>query len=450
MKPARAVDHAREVVRAAGVLAPRLTERRAVEELERLPESDLARALVAEKVCFRVLDLLGRYRSGKVEALESDGAFANHMIRLRRMAETGTAVVDTLDTIGRALGVPVSGIKGLSARAWYAEPAMRDVGDIDLMASCLDDAVRLAAAVRGLGYTFERRELPWLKRWPDADLVYGQFKLKAIELYALPNIDIHFGGYSVRHCGLHRSPPQDHGPGLSYYTAQDNIPLLVGNAACDHQITTKDLNDIFLCLDREDVDWQHVCRELDDVALLPFFHLMLRRLKDASRLTVSQRRTVDGMLGRSHGEWPRPATHRGWHRRWLATTTHAFRLGMRHSYSRALVTALSACRYYRRPLRLAVTARRGRRAGRMPALNPWTCVRLVPVELVERLLAASDEAALGPARLDVTGPARSLSTEMTIVRLPQGDVVRSRMGDFLPTVHYTVDRRLMALAERRV
>jgi hypothetical protein len=86
----------------------------------------------------------------------------------------------------------------------------------------------------------------------------------------------------------------------------------------------------------------------------------------------------------------------------------------------------------------------------MPALNPWTCVRLVPVELVERLLAASDDAPLGPARLDVTGPARSLSAEMTIVRLPQGDVVRSKMGDFLPTVHYTVDRRLMALAARRV
>src|SRR5262249_20226475 len=162
------------------------------------------------------------------------------------------------------------GIKGLSARAWYPEPAMRDVGDIDLMVAAIDDAVRLAAGVRRLGYTFERKELPWLKRWPDADLVYGQFNLKAIKLYALPNIDIHFGGSSVRPCGPHRIAPRDRGPGLSYYTAQDNIPLLVGNAAGDHQITTKDLNDILRCLEGEDVDWEHVCRELDDVALLPF------------------------------------------------------------------------------------------------------------------------------------------------------------------------------------
>jgi hypothetical protein len=33
------------------------------------------------------------------------------------------------------------------------------------------------------------------------------------------------------------------------------------------------------------------------------------------------------------------------------------------------------------------------------------------------------------------------------VRLPHGDIVRSNIGDFLPTVYYNLDRRLIALVD---
>jgi hypothetical protein len=85
----------------------------------------------------------------------------------------------------------------------------------------------------------------------------------------------------------------------------------------------------------------------------------------------------------------------------------------------------------------------------MPALNPWTCVRLVPVELLERLMMESDHAPLGPARLRVTGPREAISAELSVVRLREGDIVRSKIGDFVPTVHYALDRRLMALVDAR-
>jgi hypothetical protein len=431
------------------VLTPRITARRSVDELERLAPRDLAAALIIEKVCYRVLDLLERSGSAMVKQLMMDADFSNHMTRLQTLAATRTALVSVLDGAARELGIPVWAIKGLCAREWYAQPELRDVGDIDIMVRGVDDAVRLTALVRPHGYTFERKELPWLKGSLDGLTLYGQFNLKAARLYALPNIDIHFGGYSVRHCGLYRVPHPDDGPGLSAYRRHDNILLLVGNAAGDHRVTTKDVNDLLLCLDRDDVSWEHVRAELDGVALLPFFNVMLRQLRAACRLTVPQREQVDRMLAGSRPEWPQPGTSRGWERRWAATTTHAWRLGARHSYRRAFVAALSACRYYWKPLRLSVTGRRGWPAPRFPALNPWTCVRLVPVELVERLLTQSDSAPLGPADLGVGGPARALSSELCIVRSPRGDIVRARIGDFLPTVYYSLDRRLLALVDRR-
>jgi hypothetical protein len=318
---------------------------------------------------------------------------------------------------------------------------------MDIMVRSVDDAVRLTAVLRAQGYTFERRELPWLKRWPDTSTMYGQFNLKFIKLYGLPNIDLHFGGYSMRHCGLHHLREPDSQSGLSYYSRQDNILLLVGNAAGDHRITTKDVNDLLHCLDCEQVSWEHVLSELEAVALVPFSQVMLRRVQEACSLTLSQRATVENVLGTTRPEWPEPATHRSWERRRLATVKNAFRLGARHSYRRAITTTLTACRYYRKPLRLAVRRRRGWPVSRMPVLNPWTCLRLVPVELLKRIMTESDHAPLGPSRLGVTGPSEALSAELSIVRLPHGDIVRSNIGDFLPTVYYNLDRRLIALVD---
>jgi hypothetical protein len=71
------------------------------------------------------------------------------------------------------------------------------------------------------------------------------------------------------------------------------------------------------------------------------------------------------------------------------------------------------------------------------------------VELIERLMTESDHAPLGPACLGVTGPTEAVSAELSVVRLREGDIVRSKIGDFVPTVHYALDRRLMALVHGR-
>ena len=106
---------------------------------------------------------------------------------------------------------------------------------------------------------------------------------------------------------------------------------------------------------------------------------------------------------------------------------------MRHSYRRAVTTSLTAARYYWRKRALQPRVA-GPTAGRLPRLNSWTCVRLVPTAALRRPSAGDDTEP--PARsLPIDGTEHGLSAELTIVRSPQGDIVRTSLGDFIPGVY---------------
>lgn len=444
----RNTANARFIVRSASILNPRNSSENLLNQIENLSVRDLADALVAEKVCYRILDLLGRHKSVVVKELMEDSIFSAHITRINLVADKTSMLLNTLNEAGCRSEIPILAIKGLCAREYYADPQLRDMGDIDLMVRSVDDAIRLIQVLRELGYTFERRELPWLKRDLATGNLYGQFNLKFSQLNGSPNIDIHFGGYSVRHCGLLGFKKENLKSGISYLSLLENIPFLVGNAAGDHKITTKDLNDLYISLDINSEDWDRIIAELDSVALLPFFNIMLCNLKQWSSLSSSQSSRVEGILNTTQPEWPKPGLFLSWQRRWLAISKHAFKLSVRYSYHQAIIAAFTATRYYWKPLQLVVVKRNPRSISRMPSLNPWTCIRLVPVELLERIMSKSDNKPIGMPSLKVTGPTKAISSELSIIQSSHGDVVRSRVGDFLPTVFYDLDNKLLELADR--
>lgn len=442
----RVTKNARFIVRSASILSPLNSSRDLANQMERVPIRDLAEAAIVEKVSSRMLKFLDSHKSDLAKELMKDPIFAEHITRIKTVADKTPMLVHMLEETGCKLGIPILAIKGLSVKEYYADPQLRDMNDIDIMVWRVDDALQLMPILHDLGYMFECRELPWLKRDLATGNVYGQFNLKFSQIDTLPSIDIHFGGYSVRHCGLCRLKKAQPKPGLSYLSLQENLPYLVGNAAGDYRITTKDLNDISLSLNIHSKGWRQAIAELDIVGLLPFFNLMLYNLKQFSNLSNLQSLRIEGILKRSNPEWPQPSSFLSWQRRWLATSKHAFRLGLRHSYRQAIISAFSAMRYYWKPLQKVVVKRRQDSVTRMPELNSLTCIRLVPVELLGRILSDSDDEPIGISCVKVTGPTRQISSRMSIIQSSYGDVVRSPIGDFFPMVFYELDRQLLDLA----
>jgi hypothetical protein len=74
--------------------------------------------LIVEKVCYRVLNLLKRYKSVMIDNLMTDAVFSNHMTRLQTVTDHRTSILAALGTAGRDLEIPVWAIKGLCARKW--------------------------------------------------------------------------------------------------------------------------------------------------------------------------------------------------------------------------------------------------------------------------------------------------------------------------------------------
>ncbi|MGW4802130.1 nucleotidyltransferase family protein, partial [Nonomuraea sp. NPDC004297] len=224
--------------------------------------NDIAQALMLEKVAGRVLHRLTAAGSPLPAQLLKHPRFATVQGRREVLLRTSDAVLATVHELASNLGLPVWALKGLSARRMYSDPQLRDLGDLDLMVATFDDAVRLTGALRELGYGFNRHELPWIKRTSGPRDLYGQFSLHHRDPAHSPGIDLHFGGYSIRHCALHPLPELDKTPGLSYLTPAQNLPMMVGNAAGDHKITTKDLNDLALALDQPDVNVRRLLTQL--------------------------------------------------------------------------------------------------------------------------------------------------------------------------------------------
>lgn len=434
---------ARRLVRAAGILGDRHSPE-ALDRLTDLPPGVVASALMVEKVTSLVLARLTAAGSPLAERLFDHPRFVTIRRRRDLLVRTDEEILGTVHERAVGLGLPVWGMKGLSARRRYPEPRLRDLGDLDLMVPGLDDAIRLTGELRELGYGFNRHEFPWIKRAPDSGHLYGQFNLHSRTPGRWPGIDLHFGGYSVRHCGLYRLPALDTTPGLSYLNVARNLPMMVANAAGDHRITTKDLNDLALAMDDQQVDWPHLLEELDAVCLTGFFAALVDALRATPLGDTGPAGKLADLVSGIRRERPDPAGDWSNRRRWAATVAHSFAYGRRRSPGGAIVATLTAARYYARPLRLR--AGYGIGTTRLPRPAGWRCVRLVPVELLGRALRRDDDVPLGDAFLDLGEAGQRLSEDCTVMSSPRGQFVRMPIGDFLPTVYYRLARPLVAVA----
>lgn len=430
------IRNARRWLRNTLVVRPR----RPTPRLPAAAPSSWAAALIAEKVVGKGL---GRLRAEAPEVaarLEQEPRLSEYRKRLDTVALNLDPIRSRLAQIGRETGVAILGVKGLASLALYENPAERDLGDIDLMVADLEGAVKVAEALRSDGFTFERQELPWLKR--SGSGLYGQFNLKFAELHGRPNVDVHFGGYSVRHCALAPIPIPEK-PGYDTVDLATNLVMLVGNAAGDHRISTKDLNDLRLYLDVAGMDWERATDALEKVGLLGFLKIMLRDLADVSEIDKAGTLVVDRLLNAAGWEWPRPGPTFAWRRRWLATTLHAAAHGFQRSIAGGVRNGVTAAGYYWRPMHLSLVERL-RERFRMQRLDEVTCVRLVPLELLDRLLLASDTAPLrAGAAPHFTGRGRRISTSLEVVENGSGTLVRTPLGDFIPTVDYRLGRTFL-------
>lgn len=205
-----------------------------------------------ERPLDRVADVIRRNRVVLIAAdhlaTASDGAELARELepfvaeRIRRAAAQDAAT-GLLDRLGTELGIPVWGIKGLSSRADYPEPKLRELRDADVCVAGAEEALALADRLRRHGYRTDHGELPWIKQTTDRR-PYGQYKLTGPSGFAA--VDIHFGpGYSTGHCGLLPLPAPTE-PGLRPLPQVANLRPMLGNSGGDVHITLKDVNDLWV------------------------------------------------------------------------------------------------------------------------------------------------------------------------------------------------------------
>jgi hypothetical protein len=421
---------ARMIVRRAGLCCDLVGQKPALSPLDTLSVEHLADAVIKEKVSSLLLRRLREHRPELIDALYRQPSFAESRVRIETLVQHKAHVLDLIDREARDLAIEVGAVKGLAAQRHYPDPAVRDLGDLDLMVTDVDVAIRLTARLIAAGYDFHRLEWPWVKRSVESGHIYGQFSLKhSIH----PAIDLHFGGYSVRHCALHPLEIDDAKPGLFYYCTQRNLPLIVANAAGDHDVTTKDLNDLAIAIKDSAVDWPRVLQELDGVGLLGFFKCVMEQLAATPLRAIYRDSLLPGLLSGVRREVPAPYPSYARQRRWAVTVLHAFAVGARHSYGRAGITTATAARYYwgNRVTKM----RRGGSGPRLPRLNNWTCVRLIPAAMLQTLEGDGGGTARESRFLPFSGPQDRLSGELNRVRTPNGDIIRTALGDFLPAVY---------------
>src|SRR3984885_218212 len=425
-------SNACRAVRLAGLYPSRFDLEQILGQLDTFPSADLSHAVVHEKVSSLLLQRLREHKPALVARLSAYRAFTEARARIDTIVHHKAAVLDLIGREAQALGIEVWAVKGLAAQRAYQDPDLRDLGDLDLMVDGVDAAIRLTDRLIASGYNFHSQEWPWIKRCVESGVIYGQFSLKHVAPERPPAIDLLFGGYSVRHCGLHPLTATRPRPGLSYYGTQANLPLIVGNAAGDHDITTKDLNDLAIAIEDPAVDWAAVLDQLDQVRLLGFFRRMIDELEATPARAVYRDSALRMLLPAGRREVPAP--HPSWprQRRWAVTVQHAFAVGARHSYIRAGITSLTAAHYYWGDRTIKMRPRPSWSRSRLPRLNSWTCVRLIPATLLRQPDGQPEDQ---PRFLPTEGDQHRLSAELTAIRSPAGDIIRTALGDFVPAVY---------------
>ncbi|NEA49350.1 nucleotidyltransferase family protein [Streptomyces sp. SID10815] len=364
---------------------------------------------------------------------------------IARMHKVLDANLETLDRIARDTGLRFYAIKGLGARVTYPDPSFRDFSDLDVFVRTRAEASVLVRALREeFGYQYLAGELPWIKYDPADGLVYGQFPLVVPDgADDLLNVDIHFGDYSVRHSsrlGLTEQLPSGE-PGLCVLAPEENLACVVNNAAGDYFVTAKDTNDLLMALSLPEFDVPRFAARLRQSGLEGFLGFIVDQLRAGTTLTREQEERLRLMPAVRTLEPAPDPLEPDWNRRCLGTTVHAFGAGWRRGgLLPALREAYDAYGYYRDRLSLSAVPDAGAESAAPFGLNPWTCVRLVPVDIAEGLLPDRSGASA-----PVTARPRSLTADPGIQRVdtPSGQYVRIEGETFLVTVDYALPEELI-------
>jgi hypothetical protein len=319
-------------------------------------------------------------------------------------------------------------IKGLSANRLYPDPSLRDFGDFDVFVNGAGDAWRCALLLLGLGFDFDPAEAPWFKR-DERGVIYGQVRLGRPDDGVW--IDFHFGRYSVRNCAsLEASAPA----GVDPVPHEQNIAMLVANAAGDCFTTVKDLNDLYLAIASEQIDWDEVRRLIRSVRLDGYFNGMLRhldRLYDLDEL----RPTVRSLRFRRSYEPPPSLAQGAWTQRWLATTAHTWQVAAGSSLRQRLAITREAARYYRQRLQLEIVdSGASPRALDPSSLTAWECVRVLPRDTLPETPRES------PADLGGKRPGWQIAEGVEVVSVGDYDFLLAGDRTLIPTVYGRIPR----------
>ncbi len=418
---------------------PRDDAIRALEQTEAQQAADFFRRHKVRTLADRKLAEIPTENASAVRsALSQSVRFISGRLQLVPM------VIEQLDRAGRELDIAVVGIKGLAARQYYPDQAIREIGDWDVYVDSERAAWALAGWLRRRGFDYDEQELPWFKRDRENGRLYGQVRLGRLVNGVKVSVDVHFGGYSVRHCGLLQVRMPLDQPGWHLADRAQNLVMGVANAAGDQFITAKDLNDLMLALDDPTLDWTPIRAGISSAGLQGFFTRMLDRVHEIGDLSPEASDRAKAAAFRDSSEPLPPIWAQDDVLRRKVTVRHAYRLGRRHSLRRGAVAAMTASRYYRADLKVRVIRRRGR--STLPKASPWTCVRLVPVRLAARLggltASSSADASLHPRPTVVGRSELSANSSIQCVRTPSGDLVEAAGELFLPTVYYKVSANL--------
>ena len=343
-------------------------------------------------------------------------------------------------------GVRAADIKGGSVLQLYSIRSHRDVGDVDLMMDDADAAWRLAETLRSNGFGWCDFELPWIKRDPTDGRVYGQVQLANGKLDVPVRVDIHFGGYSLRHCRRIDLPLGR--PGYSVLDPMENLPCLLGNSAGDFLIRLKDVNDICLMLEAYGrPEWETTLDLVRRHHLSAFWNRLLDVVRRTSRLSDRASAVAESLviLGVRPERTPLGVfDHR---RRCWVTATDAFAWGReRHGPGRAIAVAFGAYRYYRKRHELSVGPCRHRNDARLlDDLTSETCVRLVPVDLL-RTLSPAGAKIVDNIRAEEAEPIPGTVSIARVEREPHSYVIAA--GEvFAPTLNYGMCVRQAAVGD---
>ncbi|MFI5925873.1 hypothetical protein ACIA3K_07780 [Micromonospora sp. NPDC051543] len=430
------------LVKRLSALYPRDDDAQMAAAIAKVDDEQLGFAIAKEKAATLAMNRLAAIAPERVERLRTVTELAARLDLVGASRQRFPALCAKMDEAAGRMGMPIWTIKGLGALEWYQDPYARDIGcDVDVMVTDVDHAMTLTTWLRSTeGYDYTRQELPWLKATAAGE-VYGQVNLSHPDP-EIPSVDIHFGGYSVRHCGwlplIGPTPP----PGLHSYSPTGTVLHVVANSAGDYFVLAKDLNDLAAALSDDRIDWDVVLSNLDAVALTGYLGYLLGEVIAFQALDEPLLAKAQRLRDRCPAKRLRPATAdywgaSHWRRRWIGTSLHAFELGRRRSLKEGVRLGVSAARYYRPRLKLAV--RKDAEPLRLAQLTSWECIRLVPTDVAAELVSPAP-----PRSTEEPDGARDpLGKQIEIVRTGAGDLVRTPDTVFVPTLDYNLSESLV-------